>query len=87
MIKLYDFLPCPFGQKVRIALAEKGLTYDLVQIDIAKGQDWLYWPTSLFSIILVTVLSLLELFIAGLQAFVFAFLTAIYIALAKHPPH
>ena len=39
MIKLYDFLPCPFGQKVRIALAEKGLTYDLVQIDIAKGEN------------------------------------------------
>ena len=39
MIKLYDFLPCPFGQKVRIALAEKGLTYDLVQVDIAKGEN------------------------------------------------
>ena len=39
MIKLYDFLPCPFGQKVRIALAEKGLTYDLVQIDITKGEN------------------------------------------------
>jgi glutathione S-transferase len=39
MIKLYDFLPCPFGQKVRIALAEKGLTYDFVQIDIAKGEN------------------------------------------------
>jgi glutathione S-transferase len=39
MIKLYDFLPCPYGQKVRIALAEKGLTYDLVQIDIAKGEN------------------------------------------------
>jgi glutathione S-transferase len=38
MIKLYDFLPCPFGQKVRIALAEKGLTYDLVQVDITKGE-------------------------------------------------
>jgi glutathione S-transferase len=39
MIKLYDFLPCPFGQKVRIALAEKGLTYDLVQVDIAKSEN------------------------------------------------
>src|SRR5271167_3772181 len=38
MIKLYDFLPCPFGQKVRIVLAEKGLTYDLVEVDIAKGE-------------------------------------------------
>lgn len=38
MIKLYDFLPCPFGQKVRIVLAEKGLTYDLVQVDLTKGE-------------------------------------------------
>jgi len=38
MIKLYDFLPCPFGQKVRIVLAEKGLTYDLVQVDLSKGE-------------------------------------------------
>ena len=38
MIKLYDFLPCPFGQKVRIVLAEKGLTYDLVEVDLGKGE-------------------------------------------------
>ncbi len=39
MIKLYDFLPCPFGQKVRIVLAEKGLTYDLIQVDITQGEN------------------------------------------------
>jgi glutathione S-transferase len=38
MIKLYDFLPCPFGQKVRIVLAEKGLSYELVQIDLTQGE-------------------------------------------------
>ncbi len=37
MIKLYDFLPCPYGQKVRIVLAEKGLSYDLMQVDLAQG--------------------------------------------------
>ena len=57
------------------------------QIDIAKGQDWMYWPVSVFSVVLVLGLSLLELFIAGLQAFIFTFLTAIFIGLAKHPPH
>jgi F-type H+-transporting ATPase subunit a len=57
------------------------------QIEIAKGQEWLYWPVSLSSVLLVTALSLLELFIAGLQAFIFTFLSAIYIGLAKHPPH
>ncbi len=39
MIKLYDFLPCPFGQKIRIILAEKGLSYELVQIDFAQGEQ------------------------------------------------
>ena len=39
MIKLYDFLPCPFGQKVRIVLAEKALTYDLVQVDLTQHEN------------------------------------------------
>jgi glutathione S-transferase len=39
MIKLYDFLPCPFGQKIRIILAEKGLSYELVQIDFTQGEQ------------------------------------------------
>jgi glutathione S-transferase len=39
MIKLYDFLPCPFGQKVRIILAEKGLSYELLQIDFTQGEQ------------------------------------------------
>jgi len=39
MMKLYDFLPCPYGQKVRIALAEKGLSYELVEVDITQGEQ------------------------------------------------
>ncbi len=39
MIKLYDFLPCPFGQKVRIVLAEKSLTYDLIEVNLLKGEQ------------------------------------------------
>src|SRR5208337_4857882 len=39
MIKLYDFLSCPFGQKVRIVLAEKALTYDLIQVDLAQHEN------------------------------------------------
>jgi len=38
-MKLYDFLPCPFGQKVRIVLAEKGLSYELVQIDLTQSEQ------------------------------------------------
>jgi len=39
MIKLYDFLSCPFGQKVRIVLAEKALTYDLVNVDLSQHEN------------------------------------------------
>lgn len=49
--------------------------------------DWLYYPVTLFSIVTATLLSLLEIFVAGLQAFIFTLLTAIFIGLAKHPPH
>lgn len=57
------------------------------QIAIAKDKDWLFFGVMPFSVILVTALSLLELFIAGLQAFIFTFLTAVFIGLAKHPAH
>lgn len=67
-----------------IALVANGSPY---QIEFAKGKDWMYWGVMPFSILLVTALSLLELFIAGLQAFIFTYLTAVFIGLAKHPPH
>ncbi len=67
-----------------IALVTVGSPY---QIEFAEGKDWLYWIVTPFSVILVTALSLLELFIAGLQAFIFTFLTAVFIGLAKHPAH
>ena len=54
---------------------------------IPVAQDWMYWAVAPFSVLLVTALNLLELFIAGLQAFIFTFLTAVFIGLAKHPPH
>lgn len=50
-------------------------------------QNLMWGGMAIFSIALVTALSLLELFIAGLQAFIFTFLTAVFIGLAKHPPH
>jgi len=62
------------------------------QLAIVKNQNEttqgvMWFGMSIFSVGLVTALSLLELFIAGLQAFIFTFLTAVYIGLAKHPPH
>lgn len=48
---------------------------------------WLYYVVTPFSIAMVLALSVLELFIAGLQAFIFTLLTSIFIGLAKHPAH
>jgi glutathione S-transferase len=36
---IYDYPGCPFGRKVRIVLAEKELSFDAVQVDLAKGQQ------------------------------------------------
>jgi glutathione S-transferase len=39
MLKLYDFPMSPRARKVRIALAEKGLPYEKVTVDITKGDQ------------------------------------------------
>ncbi len=39
MMKLYDFALSPRVRKVRIVLAEKGLQYEKVSIDITKGEQ------------------------------------------------
>lgn len=40
MLKLYDYLQCPFGQKARIVLAEKQLEYELVPVDLRKNEQY-----------------------------------------------
>jgi F-type H+-transporting ATPase subunit a len=47
----------------------------------------LYYVVAPLSVLMVTAMSLLELMVAGLQAFIFTLLTAIFIGLAKHPAH
>jgi F-type H+-transporting ATPase subunit a len=47
----------------------------------------LFWPITISTVIGVTLLSLLELFVAFLQAFIFVFLTALFIGMALHPEH
>lgn len=56
-------------------------------ISFNHAPEWLYWVVAPASIVMVTLLSLLELLVAGLQAFIFTLLTAIFIGLAKHPAH
>jgi glutathione S-transferase len=42
MTTLYDAARCPFCARVRIVLAEKGLSYETVEIDLADRPAWLY---------------------------------------------
>ncbi len=37
-MKLHDSVDCPYGQKVRVVLAEKELPYELVVVDLRKGE-------------------------------------------------
>ena len=42
MITLYDAPRCPYCARVRIVLAEKGVEYGTVEIDLADRPDWIY---------------------------------------------
>jgi len=39
MLKLYDYPDCPYGQKVRVVLAEKELEYETVLVDLRKQEQ------------------------------------------------
>jgi glutathione S-transferase len=41
-VKLYDAARCPYCARVRIVLAEKGIDYDTVEIDLGNRPGWLY---------------------------------------------
>ncbi len=53
----------------------------------SSSANTLFWPITALSILMNVALSMLEVFVACLQAFVFVFLTAIFIGLAMHPQH
>jgi glutathione S-transferase len=42
MITLYYAPRCPYCARVRIVLAEKGVGYETVEIDLSDRPDWLY---------------------------------------------
>ena len=42
MITLYDAPRCPYCARARIVLAEKGVEYETVEIDLADRPDWIY---------------------------------------------
>ena len=47
MLTLYDAPRCPYCARVRIALAEKGVEYETVEIDLANRPEWLYEKNAL----------------------------------------
>lgn len=47
MITLYDADRCPYCARVRIALAEKGIEYETIEIDLSDRPAWLYEKNSL----------------------------------------
>jgi F-type H+-transporting ATPase subunit a len=51
------------------------------------GSYFLWGGVTLASVLGVTALSLLELFVAFLQAYVFTFLTAVFMGMSLHPEH
>lgn len=42
MLTLYDAPRCPYCARARIVLAEKGVPYETVTVDLAVRSDWLY---------------------------------------------
>jgi len=41
-VRLVDAPRCPYCARARIALAEKGLSYERVEVDLQDRPDWLY---------------------------------------------
>jgi glutathione S-transferase len=41
-VTLYDAARCPYCARVRIVLAEKGITYETTEVDLRNRPDWLY---------------------------------------------
>jgi F-type H+-transporting ATPase subunit a len=52
-----------------------------------SGISWLWAGVTFASVVGVVGLSLLELFVAFLQAYVFVFLTSLFMGMALHPEH
>src|SRR6059058_409215 len=42
VLTLYTAVRCPYAARARIVLAEKGLEYDAVEIDLGDRPAWLY---------------------------------------------
>jgi F-type H+-transporting ATPase subunit a len=64
------------------------LAFIMVFIVMVKDTGpFLFWPITFGSVLGVAALSLLELFVAFLQAFIFVFLAALFLGSVLHPAH
>jgi F-type H+-transporting ATPase subunit a len=64
------------------------LAFIMSFIVMAKNSSFfLFWPISIGSVLMIVALSLLEIFVAFLQAYVFTFLSALFMGMALHPSH
>jgi F-type H+-transporting ATPase subunit a len=68
-------------------LAGHTVLYVILGFIAVIGPGFLYFVVTPASVLGVVLLSMLELFVAFLQAYVFTFLTAIFIGAAVHPHH
>lgn len=68
-------------------LAGHTVLYAILGFIVMVGPGLLYFIVTPASVLGVLALSMLELFVAFLQAFVFTFLSAIFIGAAVHPHH
>jgi F-type H+-transporting ATPase subunit a len=60
----------------------------LIFIQITANQHWALWGTvTVTSVLGILALSLLELFVAFLQAYIFTFLTSLFMGMAINPQH
>ena len=41
-IKIYSFDKCPYAQRTRMALIEKGLDFELIEIDVYNKPEWFH---------------------------------------------
>ena len=46
MLTLYDAARCPYCARVRIVLAEKGVEYEAIEIDLSDRPAWIYEKNS-----------------------------------------
>jgi F-type H+-transporting ATPase subunit a len=61
----------------------------MVGLAVEQGMmsGYFFWPITFTSVVTLVALSLLEIFVGLLQAFVFVFLTSTFIGMAMHPEH